>query len=121
MTGALELLRDSLTERDRLLRELRTRQAELEVAKQEAGRMQALIEPFDVSALVKDVRTLIEPMVARNSNTLRITIEPTIERMSSDVVKVKQTLINLLSNATKFTDHGIIDLDVRTILESGVE
>ena len=38
MTGALELLRDSLTERDRLLRELRTRQAELEVAKQEAER-----------------------------------------------------------------------------------
>ena len=59
--------------------------------------MQALIETFDVSALMGDVRTLIEPMVARNSNTLRITIEPAIERMSSDVVKVKQTLIKEIS------------------------
>ena len=194
MTGALGLLRDSLTERDRLLRELRAHQTELEMAKQEAeratqtkseflanmshelrtplnaiigysqmlkedaqadgqtatmedlskiesagshllhlineildlskieaGRMQVLVEPFDVSSLIKDVKVLIEPMVARNENTLQVSVDPAIGQMSSDVVKIKQSLINLLSNATKFTQKGTIDLHVGLSIEAGVE
>jgi signal transduction histidine kinase/DNA-binding response OmpR family regulator len=85
----------------------------LDLSKIEAGRMEAFIEPIDVRALAEDVRLLVEPLAKRNGNRLTVTFGPDLGTLHSDVTKLRQSLINLLSNACKFTTDGQVGLDVR--------
>ncbi len=87
----------------------------LDLSKIEAGRMDLYLEDFDVNALVGEVRTLIEPMVQKNANTLVVDCPPGLGAMHSDVTKVKQNLLNLLSNASKFTKEGTVTLKVASL------
>jgi signal transduction histidine kinase/DNA-binding response OmpR family regulator/HAMP domain-containing protein len=80
----------------------------LDLSKIEAGRMEVYIESFDVATLVRDVQTLVEPLAANNRNTLVIDCPADICMIASDITKVKQALLNLLSNATKFTADGTV-------------
>ncbi len=83
----------------------------LDLSKIEAGRMDVYIEEFDVRMLLENVRSTIEPLVEKRQNELRIAVGENLGRMSSDLIKVRQILFNLLSNAAKFTDNGVITLD----------
>jgi CheY-like chemotaxis protein len=74
--------------------------------------MEVFIEPINVPALIDDVRLMVEPLAARNGNTLAVSVAPGIATMQSDQTKVKQSLLNLLSNACKFTKDGRIGFDV---------
>ncbi|MEO8713828.1 MAG: response regulator [Acetobacteraceae bacterium] len=85
----------------------------LDLSKIEAGRMEASIEPLDVAALVEDVRLMVEPLAARNANTLLVACAPGLGTLLSDETKLRQSLLNLLGNAAKFTSNGRIGLDVR--------
>jgi signal transduction histidine kinase/DNA-binding response OmpR family regulator len=85
----------------------------LDLAKVEAGRMTLYVEEFDVSSMVRDVATTIQPLVARNRNRLAVECPPDVGCMRADLTKVRQTLFNLLSNAAKFTEQGLIRLQVR--------
>jgi signal transduction histidine kinase len=85
----------------------------LDLAKIEAGRMEAFIEPVDVVALTQDVRLMVEPLAARKSNTLLFDCPAAIGAIRSDITKLKQSLLNLLSNACKFTERGTVSLTVR--------
>jgi signal transduction histidine kinase/DNA-binding response OmpR family regulator len=90
----------------------------LDLSKIEAGRMEVYNETFDVAGLVGEVEMLVRPLAARNDNTLVIKCADDIGAIESDVTKVKQTLLNLLSNASKFTKQGTIELAVeRSILD----
>ena len=51
---------------------------------------------------------MVQPLVAKNGNQLTLEVAPEIGLMRADVTKVRQTLFNLLSNASKFTDKGTI-------------
>jgi PAS domain S-box-containing protein len=82
----------------------------LDLSKIEAGKMELHLEPFDIRNLLNDVRTTVEPMVERNGNRLAIVVPDDLGSMRSDPVKVRQVLLNLLSNAAKFTDHGTVTL-----------
>ena len=84
----------------------------LDLSKIEAGRMEAYIERIDVPALVQDVRMMVEPLAAKNSNKLVIDCPEAIGGVMTDLTKVKQSLLNLLSNACKFTEQGTITLKV---------
>ena len=84
----------------------------LDLSKIEAGRMEAYIERIDVPALVQDVRMMVEPLAAKNSNKLVIDCPEEIGGVMTDLTKVKQSLLNLLSNACKFTEQGTITLKV---------
>jgi len=84
----------------------------LDLSKIEAGKMELFIETFDVQAMVRDVVTTIHPLVERNHNALDVTYADDLGLMRADLTKVRQILFNLLSNATKFTQHGHITLDV---------
>ena len=75
--------------------------------------MDVFIEPIDVPALIEDVRLMVEPLAAKNGNALAVSIAPGVADMRCDVTKVKQSLLNLLSNACKFTRDGRVGLDVR--------
>jgi len=85
----------------------------LDLAKIEAGRMEAFIEPVDVVALTHEVRLMVEPLAARKANTLVVDCPADLGTISSDVTKLKQSLLNLLSNACKFTEWGTVALTVR--------
>lgn len=84
----------------------------LDLSKIEAGKMEVFIEPFDLAALVEDVRLMVEPLAARNGNKLVVSCPPHIGPIQSDMTKVKQALLNLLSNACKFTRDGDVGLEV---------
>ncbi|MDP9202362.1 MAG: GAF domain-containing protein [Gemmatimonadota bacterium] len=84
----------------------------LDLSKIEAGKMEIFPETFSIRSIVDEVATTVKPMLARNSNTLRLTCPEDIGTMHSDMVKVRQILLNLLSNACKFTEQGTIALEV---------
>jgi signal transduction histidine kinase/DNA-binding response OmpR family regulator len=84
----------------------------LDLSKIEAGRMDVYLESFDVATLVGEVQAMIAPLAARNDNRLVIACPPELGAMRSDLTKVKQCLLNLLSNGCKFTKGGTIALEV---------
>jgi signal transduction histidine kinase/CheY-like chemotaxis protein len=84
----------------------------LDLSKIEAGKMGLHLEKFDVSALVEEMVTTLQPAIAKNSNTIHVHVGDNVGIMRADITKVRQILFNLLSNAAKFTDHGSISLDV---------
>ena len=77
----------------------------LDLSKIEAGKMDVYLEDIDLAALVGEVQSIIRPLVAKNSNPLEMICPPDIGRMRSDLTKVKQSLLNLLSNSSKFTSR----------------
>jgi len=84
----------------------------LDLSKIEAGRMDLYLETFQVRNLVDDAIHSVEPQLEKNGNKVEIHFDPEIRAMHADLTKVRQCLINLLSNATKFTENGVISLDV---------
>lgn len=86
--------------------------AVLDLSKIEAGKMEAVRELFSLQPMIEEVRLLIEPLAERNGNRLRVEIGEGIGEMNSDEQKVRQTLLNLLGNAAKFTSCGEVLLRV---------
>ncbi len=84
----------------------------LDLSKIEAGRMEVFVETIDVAALTEDVRMMVEPLAARNNNRLVVTCGADVGSLATDMTKLKQSLLNLLSNASKFTENGIVSLVV---------
>ncbi len=87
----------------------------LDISKIEAGRMGIYPESFDLSTLILEVRSIVQPLVQKNSNTLEIKVSSSLGTMVSDRKRVKQVLLNLLSNAAKFTERGVITLTVARV------
>ena len=84
----------------------------LDLSKVEAGKMKLFLETFDVANLVEDVIATAQPLVEKTSNRLDVRVTPDVGQIREDVTKVRQVLLNLLSNAAKFTEKGTITLDV---------
>lgn len=91
----------------------------LDLSKIESGKMTVYLEAFDVKSLADDVAATIKPLLAKNNNQLILNVEPEMGTMTSDLTKVRQTLFNLLSNASKFTENGTITLSA-TLDTTGV-
>jgi signal transduction histidine kinase len=84
----------------------------LDLSKIEAGKMNVEAEIFDVRALIDDVVHALHPLVERNRNTVSVICAASDLRMRSDQTKIRQCLLNLLSNAAKFTRSGQIAVHV---------
>jgi signal transduction histidine kinase len=84
----------------------------LDLSKLEAGKMVLHLETFDVWPLLEEVQAMVQPAVRTHANTLEITVADDVGLMHADPSKVRQSLLNLLSNACKFTTHGGITLQV---------
>jgi PAS domain S-box-containing protein len=84
----------------------------LDISKIEAGKMELYLETFDIPTLISTISNTIQPLVEHNGNQLEIHCSPQIGTMHADITKVQQSLLNLLSNATKFTQNGKITLTV---------
>ena len=85
----------------------------LDLSKIEAGKMELFAESFAVGTVVHDVATTVFPLVERNANTLVVEVADGAGEMHTDLTRVRQVLLNLLSNACKFADHSTIHLRVR--------
>jgi signal transduction histidine kinase/DNA-binding response OmpR family regulator len=86
----------------------------LDLSKIEAGKMELYLEEVDLGALVEEVRSIIEPLAAANANRLEIICPAGLGTFRTDRTKLKQSLLNLLSNAGKFTHEGQIKLEVQS-------
>ncbi|MBL9103165.1 MAG: PAS domain S-box protein [Myxococcales bacterium] len=93
----------------------------LDLSKIEASKLEVAPEPFDLGALVAEVRTTILPLVIKNQNRLQVHCPPGERTVVTDRTKLKQIVLNLLSNACKFTRRGWVDLKAGTVWEEGVE
>ncbi|WP_293126331.1 response regulator [Microcoleus sp. bin38.metabat.b11b12b14.051] len=87
----------------------------LDISKIEAGRMDLYLETFDISALIESAVATASPLVEKNGNTLEIYCPDNLDTMHADMTKVRQVLLNLLSNAAKFTKNGKIAIGVEKI------
>jgi PAS domain S-box-containing protein len=85
----------------------------LDLSKIEAGKMEFTPETFDVREAVEAVVTTVRPLVEKNHNRLDVSIDADAGSMHADLTRVRQVLLNLLSNAGKFTENGVIALEVR--------
>ena len=85
----------------------------LDITKIESGKMDLFLETFDVRDTVQDVVAVVRPLVRKQSNELEVRCADDVGTMHSDMLKVRQSLFNLLSNACKFTENGKITLEVR--------
>jgi len=85
----------------------------LDLSKVEAGKMELYVETIDVPQVVEEVIATIQPLSRKNDNEIIVDIEPGIRSLDTDIVKMRQCLFNLLSNACKFTRNGTVALLVR--------
>ena len=93
----------------------------LDLSKIEAGKMELYLEQFDVAAMMRDVVTTIQPLVQQKGNRLVLEAPEHLGTMHADITKLRQTLFNLLSNSTKFTENGTITLAVARAAENGAD
>jgi len=84
----------------------------LDLSKIEAGKMGLNLETFPVAQMIEEITSTVQPSSEKNSNTLHVDVAQAVGEMCADLTKVRQILLNLLSNACKFTDHGQISLRI---------
>ena len=88
----------------------------LDLSKIEAGKMDLYLEEVDLAGLIEEVRSIVEPLMMANANRLEIVCPAAVGMFYTDRTKLKQSLLNLLSNAGKFTHDGRVKLEVRPAL-----
>jgi signal transduction histidine kinase/DNA-binding response OmpR family regulator len=91
----------------------------LDLSKIEAGKMEIHIEEFGIAPLIDDAVKTIETLAAKNNNRLVVDCESEIGVMQADQTRVRQALLNLLSNANKFTEGGTVTVRAQRHVESG--
>ncbi len=90
----------------------------LDLSKIEAGKIQLYLEIFDIDTLVQDITNMATPLLQNKKNTLQVICPKDIGAMYADLTRVRQCLFNLLSNAAKFTENGVITLEVLRVAQS---
>jgi signal transduction histidine kinase len=91
----------------------------LDLSKIEAGRMELQLESFPLAPLIADVVKTIEPLAAKNANQVTVNCDGAIGTLHADQMRLRQAMLNLMSNANKFTERGTITVDARQGQESG--
>jgi CheY-like chemotaxis protein len=91
----------------------------LDLSKIEAGRMELHLETFPLVALIKDVAKTIEPMSTKNGNRLIIDCPADLGTIHADQTRLRQSLLNLASNANKFTAKGTVSIVAHQGQENG--
>jgi signal transduction histidine kinase len=91
----------------------------LDLSKIEAGRMELHLETFPLVPVIKDVAKTIEPMASKNGNRLVIECSADLGTIHADQTRFRQSLLNLASNANKFTEKGTITIATHQAQENG--
>src|SRR5262249_3031522 len=91
----------------------------LDPSKIEAGRMELQLEDFALAPLIDGVVKTVEPLAAKAGNQLVVHCDGAIRSLHADSMRLRQALLNLMSNANKFTERGTISVDARQAQENG--
>ena len=91
----------------------------LDLSKIEAGRMELHLDTFPLVPVIQDVAKTIEPMATKNGNRIVIECPADLGTMHADQTRFRQSLLNLASNANKFTEKGTITIAARQGQETG--
>ena len=92
----------------------------LDISKIESGKMNLCLENFDLATLIIEVKSSVQTLVKKNDNILQIKADKSLGTMVADRKRVKQILLNLISNAAKFTKKGVITLTIIRPIKSEV-
>jgi len=87
----------------------------LDLSKIEAGKMKLELSQVEVCDLIDEVMSTVQPLAKQNGNRLSVNCQAEVTTLRSDPLRLKQALLNLLSNACKFTENGQIDLEIQTV------
>ena len=87
----------------------------------EGATLDAALQKCEVAQLVRDVVATAGPLVAKKHNQLIIDVAEDLVEIETDSLKLRQSILNLLSNAAKFTSHGVIKLEFRKAQSDGAE
>ncbi|MES2121561.1 MAG: ATP-binding protein [Chlamydiota bacterium] len=90
----------------------------LDLSKIESGKLDILLEEVNIPELVKDIELIVGQMVTKNNNTFELFVDPELKVMFTDLLRVKQCLLNLLSNASKFTKNGRVKLEIKSVVRN---
>ena len=82
----------------------------LDLSKIEAGRMELHLESFPLAPLIEDVAKTIEPMATKNGNRIVVDCRSDLGTIHADQIRFRQALLNLASNANKFTEKGTVTI-----------
>src|SRR5437016_4787507 len=93
----------------------------LDLSKIEAGRMDMHVETFAIAPLVEEVMATISSAAAMNGNEIIVHCPQDIGEMHADQTRIRQALLNLVSNANKFTEHGSVTVEVARVTSKGIE
>src|SRR5262249_31648364 len=91
----------------------------LDLSKIEAGKLDLNLEPVNLSRLIDEVIDTAGQLAEKNKNRLVIEAQENLGRLNADSMRLKQILLNLLSNACKFTKEGEVALRVRKVVDGG--
>lgn len=84
----------------------------LDISKIEAGKLRLEMQVFDVSMILDEINETIQPLASQNSNKFNVNVAPDLNPVHADCTRLKQCLLNLLSNACKFTQAGEVDFSI---------
>ncbi len=85
----------------------------LDLSKIEAGKMDLCLETFELTPVLNEIVTTINPLAKTNSNTITMAFDDQLVNLHTDITKLRQMLLNLMSNAVKFTNNGQIHLEAK--------
>jgi PAS domain S-box-containing protein len=91
----------------------------LDLSKIEAGRMELHLETFPLKPVIEDVAKTIEPMATKNGNRVVIECPADLDTIHADQTRFRQSLLNLASNANKFTEKGTVTITAHETRENG--
>ncbi|MGY0610989.1 two-component regulator propeller domain-containing protein [Luteimonas sp. A501] len=93
----------------------------LDLARIESGKLELVVQPFDLVTLLEEVGGLVEPMARQRGLRFRCHVDAGTPRwLLGDPGRVRQILLNLLGNAVKFTEAGSVSLQAAPIASGGV-
>jgi len=93
----------------------------LDLSKIEMGKTELYVEELKLSSLIDTVIDTVKPLVEKSNNQLHVDYPKNLYSFKTDPIKLKQILLNLLSNAAKFTEKGAVTLSVKNHLHNGSE
>jgi signal transduction histidine kinase len=82
----------------------------LDLSKIESDALDLVFDPVELSRLVDEVAATAKPLIEDNGSTLELDLDQGLGTIHSDATRLRQILLNLLSNAAKFTKNGVIRL-----------
>ena len=93
----------------------------LDLSKIEAGKMELALTDFEADQIISAIKTIGEPLAQKTNSVLKVDAPDQIGSMTGDETKLRQCLLNLMSNACKFTENGVVTFSVNSMERDSID